>query len=166
MTLLRALGLYVSLFIMGTVHVLRFWYNAFKKHNDIQGVRVIVIRDRHVLLVSHWYAPWVWTLPGGGVDVKESPTAAAIREVFEETGLRVNSIAGEIGTYQGSMGADDLVRVFYTGDVSGSILMRPNFEIMARSWFPIDRLPPQISPANKERIEAYRAGVREERGNW
>jgi ADP-ribose pyrophosphatase YjhB (NUDIX family) len=30
-----------------------------------------------------------WTLPGGGIDFGEDPRAAAVREVFEETGLRV-----------------------------------------------------------------------------
>src|SRR5688500_8159078 len=30
-----------------------------------------------------------WTLPGGGIDFGEHPQAAAVREVFEETGLNV-----------------------------------------------------------------------------
>jgi 8-oxo-dGTP diphosphatase len=30
-----------------------------------------------------------WTLPGGGIDFGESPRAAVVREVMEETGLRV-----------------------------------------------------------------------------
>ena len=31
-----------------------------------------------------------WTLPGGGIDFAESPQDAMVREVFEETGLRVS----------------------------------------------------------------------------
>jgi len=31
----------------------------------------------------------IWVLPGGGVEATESPEEAAIREVFEETGLHV-----------------------------------------------------------------------------
>ena len=34
-------------------------------------------------------APGTWTLPGGGIDPGESPVAAAVREVHEETGHRL-----------------------------------------------------------------------------
>jgi 8-oxo-dGTP pyrophosphatase MutT (NUDIX family) len=119
-----------------------------------------------VLLVSHWYAPWAWTLPGGGVDKKETPEQAAIREVKEETGFVVNSIAGEIGRYHGTWGRGDMVAVYYTGDFSGSLALKPNLEIMARSWFDIDNLPLELSPANRRRIESYRDGVRGEVGSW
>lgn len=41
-----------------------------------------------VLLVQRRDVP-VWVLPGGGIDPGESPEAAAVREVLEETGLHV-----------------------------------------------------------------------------
>ena len=33
--------------------------------------------------------PGLWTLPGGGVDHGEDPRVAVVREVYEESGLRV-----------------------------------------------------------------------------
>jgi ADP-ribose pyrophosphatase len=41
-----------------------------------------------ILLVKRTDVP-VWVLPGGGVEEGETPTRAVVREVFEESGLRV-----------------------------------------------------------------------------
>lgn len=146
------------------VYAVRYWTNF--STSRFTGVRVIVVRNRRVLLVSHWYAPWAWTLPGGGIDKGESPEDAAMREVYEETGFKVHSLGGKIGEYRGRWGRGDIVCVFFTGDIEGSLAMKPNLEIMARSWFDLDQLPAELSPANRRRIEAYKAGVRGEEANW
>lgn len=164
MNYLRKAGMHLSLFLIEVMHHIRYWTDFSNRR--IQGVRLIIVDERRVLLVSHWYAPWAWTLPGGGVDKNETPEDAAIREAREETGLIVNSIGGEVGQYQGRFGRHDLVAVYWTGDFSGSLALKPNMEIMARSWFDIDRLPEELSPANKRKILAYRDGVRSERGRW
>ena len=161
---IRKIGMYLSLTIISVVHAVRYWTNF--STNSIQGVRIILVQDRKVVLVSHWYAPWTWTLPGGGVNKNESPENAAIRETKEETGFTVKSLAGEIGKYKGTWGRGDMVAVYYTGDFEGSLSLTPNIEIMGRSWFDIDNLPEEISPANRRRIEAYRDGVRGEVGKW
>ena len=158
--------MYISLSLIGFSHFFRYWLSILRGEEGSQGVRIIIIDDRRVLLVSHWYAPWAWTLPGGGVNSGETPELAASREAYEETGFKINSIAGEIGTYTGSMGRRDRLTVYYTGDFEGSLAMKPNLEIMARSWFDLDTLPGELSPANRRRIEAYKAGVREERAEW
>ncbi|QQG37570.1 MAG: NUDIX domain-containing protein [Candidatus Kaiserbacteria bacterium] len=164
MRIIRHAGTLLSLFLIECLHVVRYFLARVGGGGEIQGVRLILVQERRVVLVSHWYAPWAWTLPGGGVSKKEAPEDAAMREAKEETGFEVKTIAGEIGTYTGSMGKKDKVRVYYTGDFEGSLAMRPNLEIMARSWFDLDNLPEELSPANKRRIEAYKAGVREEKG--
>jgi 8-oxo-dGTP pyrophosphatase MutT (NUDIX family) len=156
--------MYLSLSVIGAVHALRYWTSF--TGSSIQGVRILILDDRKVLLVSHWYAPWAWTLPGGGIHKNEKPEGAAMREAREETGLVIKSVAGEIGRYRGRWGRGDLIAVYYTGDFEGSLSLTPNLEIMARSWFDIDNLPAEISPANRRRIEAYRAGVRGEEAKW
>ena len=46
----------------------------------------LVIRNNRILLIFHPYIKQ-WFQPGGHIDEGESPIEAAIREVYEETGL-------------------------------------------------------------------------------
>lgn len=164
MHFVRRFGAWLSFTLIWCAGAWRYWVTMSTRR--VHSVRVIVADERRVLLVSHWYAPWAWTLPGGGVEKNEKPEEAAMREVYEETGLRVRSIGGEVGMYEGTWGRHDLIAVYWTGDFEGSLALKPNIEIMARSWFDIDNLPEELSPANRRRILAYRDGVREERGMW
>ena len=52
-------------------------------------VRGVVFRGDAILLVREKGA---WSLPGGWVDVGESPTEAAVREVLEESGYETRAV--------------------------------------------------------------------------
>lgn len=58
----------------------------------IPAAGVIIVNEQHqILLVQRGHEPQRgrWTVPGGKVEPGESPAQAAVREAFEETGLRV-----------------------------------------------------------------------------
>ena len=57
------------------------------------GSNVIVVKGDKILLLlrskgSHW-KPEHWGPPGGHIDPGETPKQAAVRETFEEAGLRI-----------------------------------------------------------------------------
>ena len=54
-------------------------------------VRAAVFRNDHILLVRE-RSDGGWTLPGGWVDVGDSPSEAIEREVIEESGYRVRAV--------------------------------------------------------------------------
>jgi len=62
--------------------------------ND-KGVKIsaglVVIQDNKMLLVHPTNSPWwgTYSIPKGGVDKKEDALEAAIRETFEETGIKI-----------------------------------------------------------------------------
>lgn len=64
------------------------------------GVGVLLVRDDHLLLVKRKYNPdaGYWSIPGGHLDLGEKVEVAAVREVFEETGFKVqvSKLAGII----------------------------------------------------------------------
>lgn len=85
--------------------------------------------SNHILLcrLSAVMTRWegYWTLPGGGLNFGESPEAAAIREVEEETGLQIQitSIAA-IDSIFDTSGIEDFhgIRVLYHAEVIGGAL--------------------------------------------
>lgn len=59
------------------------------------GAYAVVVRDDALLLTrvsAIGYPPGWWALPGGGIDHGESPSAALVRELYEETGLTPKSV--------------------------------------------------------------------------
>lgn len=88
---------------------------ASKIYPDAPRVAVgaVVIHDDKVLLVLRKQAPSkdMWAIPGGSVELGETLAEAASREVFEETGLTVET--GEIVLTFESIQRDPEGRVQY-----------------------------------------------------
>jgi 8-oxo-dGTP diphosphatase len=111
------------------------------------SVGALVVKDHRLLLVRHYRAGKYdfWAPPGGGVEGDEELTAAAERETFEETQIRVKAhrlaYIDELIDDSGR-----IVKFWYAADyLSGEINVHANpamdEAITEAGWVPRDGLP-------------------------
>lgn len=85
---------------------------------EIPSVSILVFDDRdRVLLVKHGDVN-AWTTPGGAVDPEERLADAAVREMWEETGLHVE-LVGVLGVY----GGPEFTTTYSNGDVVSFVMI-------------------------------------------
>jgi len=100
-------------------------------------------RNRVLLLKKEkgFFGEGKWNAPGGKLLGAESHDKGAVREMFEETGLRVSGLRfhGILNFYLGSVHKLDLVVFVYSGERYIGRMKRSS-EGKLR-WFSIDQLP-------------------------
>ncbi len=115
------------------------------------GVRAAV-RDASgaFLLVRHTYVPG-WMFPGGGVDRSETLEDAAVREVWEETGVRaigrpsLVSIHANFDRFKGDHVAVYLIETWRQED-------KKSLEIADWGFYAPDKLPEETTGGTRRRI--------------
>ncbi len=106
--------------------------------------RAATFDDQDRILMVREVADGRWTLPGGWIDVGESPAAAAERETFEETGYRVRArkLAGvyDKRLHDHPPAPHHSYLLFFLCDLVGG---EPagSYETSAVGWFTVDELP-------------------------
>lgn len=82
-------------------------------------VAIIAVRDEKIILIKQYRKSVdeiLIEIPAGKIKENETPKMAAIREMFEETGYRINSLE-LIGTYITTPGfSNQKLTLFYTED--------------------------------------------------
>jgi ADP-ribose pyrophosphatase YjhB (NUDIX family) len=104
-----------------------------------------------------------WAMPGGAIDVGETPAEGAVRETLEETGVLTKPVA-LVGIHDsrlcGTQTRHHLYHLLFlcrplndgeAGEASHAI------EVLDVRWFAEDKLPEDLDPGHVSRIpEAYR----------
>jgi 8-oxo-dGTP pyrophosphatase MutT (NUDIX family) len=99
-----------------------------------------------------------WCIPKGHLEVGETHEQAAIREVFEETGLKaeITDYLGDVSyTFnQKGKNVSKTVHVYLMNQISGELSMEhdPNHEASELAWVKLDELITKLSHGSEKRI--------------
>ena len=130
-----------------------------------RGAKAMVFNPRgELLLIRNSYGPThLFVLPGGGIGRRETPEAAAAREVREEVGLKVRQLARVSEHLNTREGKRDTIFLFNAvADGSPRI---DNREVEEARFFALDALPENVSDSRLRRIAEFR-GERTPDGGW
>ncbi|ANH38135.1 Diadenosine hexaphosphate hydrolase [Nocardioides dokdonensis FR1436] len=114
---------------------------------DVHAAGAVVFRPGREVLLVHRERYDDWSFPKGKVDPGEHPVATAVREVEEETGLRV-SLGRPLPSHRYPNARAMKTVHYWTGrvvgadDVSG---FEPNAEISDVRWVPVDEAAALLS---------------------
>ena len=117
------------------------------------GVRGVALDgEGRVLLVKHGYTPG-WHFPGGGVEPGETCEQAVAREIEEEACVTVEPPLALHGLFHNSrVSRRDHVAVYVARRFRVVGERRPDREIVAARFFPLDALPEDTTRATRARL--------------
>lgn len=113
----------------------------------MNGASVFVFDQskKKILLVKRRDVP-VWVIPGGGIEARESPEKAAIRETKEESGFDIRIIR-KVAEYT-HIGSNKKNHLFEAMVIGGKAMI--NSEASAIEFFDINSLPEMRHPLINE----------------
>lgn len=125
-----------------------------KPVTPLATVDIIIEVGSAIVLVERKHEPLGWALPGGFVDVGESPEAAAVREAAEETGLAV-TLRELLGVY-GDPRRDPrghTISTVYVAMASG--VPKGGDDAARAELVPLDALPTELCFDHRRIVDDY-----------
>ena len=108
---------------------------------------IVITREAEpkVLLIQRGNQPYkgCWAFPGGFMNMDETTEQCAIRELEEETGMKVSELH-QIGAYS-KVDRDPrgrTITVAYLAIIDTPVVVTGQDDAAKAQWFPIDSLPP------------------------
>ena len=131
---------------------------VFSHPTPFSAADAAVINTRGEILLIQRADNAKWAMPGGALEVGETPAQGAVRETLEETGVAVEAVA-LVGVFDsrlcGSITRHHLYHLtFLCRPVKESLAVEAShtLEVLGKGWFPQDHLPEDMDPGHISRI--------------
>lgn len=121
--------------------------NRYNSRNVTSNL-ILLDEENRVLLIKRGHDPEAekWALPGGYLEWDETVEEAAVREIYEETGLRVGEVV--LASVRSDLSAGDKRQnvdlMFISREYQGEVKV-DGVEIKDAGWFNIEQLPKDIA---------------------
>lgn len=129
------------------------------------GVGVMIIKDEKILLGlrhsdpekadSELHGEGTWTMPGGKIEFGEDPHETAVREVLEETGMRIKPSKLISVSSEKVPDAHFITLGFLCKDFEGEPKVMEPDEIVEWKWFPLNEIPENFFEPSKNVLNNY-----------
>ena len=107
----------------------------------LMAVAALVFDEQgRILLFKHTYRKLAWGIPAGGLEFREQPKDAIVREFFEETGMSIEVqrlLQADSSRHFPHVGLIYLCKI-----IAGEF--RESYEISEIQYFDVDNLPPML----------------------
>ncbi len=127
--------------------------------NIIIGVGAVLLRENKILLVKRGHSPCkdYWAIPGGRIEFGESIYRAAVRELYEETGIMAKPI--------GIIWVDEILPHEYRDNKKHYVLIdvlveplddsepTPGSDAVDARFFELDNLPEPLTKSTRRFID-------------
>jgi len=140
--------------------------NSSRRVEEISagGLVVDLSGERGLLIGRHdKRGRTLWSLPKGHIEIGETPEAAALREVEEETGI-ISKITRSLGVIDFWFMADGkrihkTVHHFLFSEVSGDLAPQIS-EVDVVDWFPLDEIATRLAYPDERKLIARSGDLR------
>lgn len=102
-----------------------------------------------------------YSLPGGKVEVNESPIEAIIRECKEEADINVKVENLKLAHVLHRQKGDEVLIVMYFKTIRwyGNLMSKEPKKFKKVDWYPLDQLPKKMSKVTKSVLDKFHKGV-------
>lgn len=103
--------------------------------------RIIIEYKGKILLTKDWLGSGQWNLPGGGLHRNEPEAEGALRELYEETGIRLEQGSLKFVSSQKSANGMHTNLLFFRTSITGSPeISLQKYEILDYMWIETSKL--------------------------